>query len=266
MFSILKKKIKNEKPKYGWYVGKIIVYLAVIGCAGLALFIVGFFSSYPLKIIFWIIGFTISIIFLWPALGLTAMNLWIPHRISQYEFMREFKAPQVLDCGCGTGRHAIQMAKQLPERGFLEGIDIYDERAISGSSLERVKRNAALEGVANITNFQKGSIIDIPFDDQRFDIVSVLSVLHEIHNNNDKKKADREIRRVLKDDGLLFMGEWDRRSLQLILFTGIFAFVFKPKIFWEIQLKDHGFEIIKTQNVSGFIDFFAKKNLKTRLD
>ena len=263
---VLKEKTKNEKPKYGWYVGKIIAYLAVIGGAGLALLIGGFFNSYPLNLIFWVIGCTISILFLWPALGLTAMNLWIPRRIPQYDFMREFKAPQVLDCGCGTGRHAIQIAKQLPQGGFLEGIDIYDERAISGSSLERVKRNATLEGVANLTNFQKGSITDIPFEDQRFNIVSILSVLHEIHDNADKEKVYREIRRVLKDDGLLFMGEWNRNSLNLILFTGIFAFVFKPKIFWEMQIKDHGFEIIKKQDVSGFIDFFAKKNLKTRLD
>lgn len=227
---------------------------------GLVVFLLGFFFNYPLNIIFWIIGTVVGIVFLWPALGLTAMNLWIPRQISQYDFMREFNAPQLLDCGCGTGRHAIQMAKQLPQGGFLVGIDIYDAIAISGSSLECVKRNAELEGVATITNFQKGSITDIPFDDRRFDIVSVMSVLHEIHDSNDKEKAFREIYRVLKDDGLLFMGEWNRNSLNLIFFTGIFAFVFKPKIYWEMQLQDNGFKIYKTQDFSGFINFFARKN------
>ena len=251
----------NEKPQYGWYVGKILVFIGAIGIAGLSLFILGFFIYTPWNIICWIAGLAVSLIFLWPTIGFTIMNLWIPKQTARYEFLSDFKAPKILDCGCGTGRHAIQMAKQLPEGGFLTGIDIYDAVAISGSSLERVQKNAELEGVAEITAFQMGSITDIPFEPKTYDIVSVGSVFHELHEEGDKKKAFQEVHRVLKDDGLLFMGEWNRNSWRLIASAGIFAFVFKPKSYWEHELEKNGFTVIKTEEPFGFTDFFAKKNL-----
>ncbi|NVM56137.1 MAG: class I SAM-dependent methyltransferase [Candidatus Helarchaeota archaeon] len=255
----MKNQNKDENPKYGWYVGNIILVIGILGGIGLILFILGFFLSSPINIILWIVGMTLSLVFLWPAVGLTMMNLWVPYIKVEYSFLKECSTPKILDCGCGTGRHAIQMAKQLPEGGFLTGIDIYDSVAISGSSLQRVQKNAELEGVADITEFRVGSITDIPFDEQTFDIVSVGSVMHEVHDDADKAKAYSEIYRVLKDDGLLYFGEWNRRSLKLILFTGIFALVFKSKKYWEIQLKIHGFNVTKTENMVGFIDYFCKK-------
>jgi ubiquinone/menaquinone biosynthesis C-methylase UbiE len=249
-----------EKAKYGWYVGKIILFIGFIGVTGLLLFILGFFFNTPLNVAFWIAGLALTLLFLWPTIGFITMNLWIPRQSAEFGFLNDFKAPKVLDCGCGTGRHALQMAKQLPKGGFLTGIDIYDPIAVSGNSLEKVQRNADLEGVAAITAFQRGSIIEIPFDDQSYDIVRVGSVFHELHAKDDKKRAFTEVRRVLKDDGLLLMGEWDRNSWQLILFAGIFAFVFKPKEYWKQELEKNRFKVINTNNTFGFVDFFAKKH------
>ncbi len=252
---------KQEKPKYGWYVGKVLVFIGLIGIAGLISFIFGFFVTAPLNYVLWIVGIGLSIIFLWPTIGFIAMNLWIPRQTVEFPFLKQFQAPKILDCGCGTGLHAIKMAKQLPKGGSITGIDIYDAVAISGSSLQRARTNAELEGVADKTDFQYGSITEIPFEDQSFDIVSVGSVLHEIHDGNDKDKAYRELFRVLKDEGLLYFGEWNRNSWQLILFAGFFALVFKPKGYWEHNLQAHGFRVMKTENFFGFIDFYAKKHL-----
>jgi ubiquinone/menaquinone biosynthesis C-methylase UbiE len=252
---------KQEKPKYGWYVGKVLLFIGLIGVAGLVSFILGFFVGAPLNYGLWIVGIGFIIIFLWPTIGFIAMNLWIPRQAVEFAFLKQFQAPKILDCGCGTGLHAIKMAKQLPKGGSIIGIDIYDAVAISGNSLQRARTNAGLEGVADKTDFQYGSITEIPFDNQSFNIVSVGSVLHEIHDDKEKEKVYIELFRVLKDEGLLFFGEWNRNSWQLILFAGIFALVFKPKDYWERSLQDHGFRVIKTENFSGFIDFYAKKQI-----
>ena len=73
------------------------------------------------------------------------------------------------------------------------------------------------------------------------------------------KKWLTQVFRVLKDDGLLCFGEWNRNSLNLILFAGIFALVFKPKTYWEAQLEEHGFTVTKIEDVAGFVDFYCKK-------
>ena len=66
--------------------------------------------------------------------------------------------------------------------------------------------------ILNKTTFQYGSATDIPFENERFDIVNVSSVLHEIHDTNGQDKAMLEIYRVLKPGGYLYLSEWNRTS------------------------------------------------------
>ena len=252
--------MKEEKPKYGWYAAEVIKYMGPISIIGIIVIVLGFvFNLLPINIILWIIGIVISIVFFWPTLGLLFGNILIPRMKSNYEFLNAFTSPKILDCGCGTGLHAIKLAKQLCNGGFLEGIDIYDVRAISGNALQRVQKNAELEGVSEKTNFQVGSITDIPFEDNSFDIISVQSVLHELHEEGDDNKAINELYRVLKDDGLLDIGEWNRNSIQCVGMCGIFAPIFKPMTYWETKLHKNGFKVIKKEINGGFVNFFAKK-------
>jgi len=214
----------------------------------------------PINIILLVIGIVISIVFLWPALGLLFGNILIPRMENNFDFLKGFSSPKILDCGCGTGLHAIKLAKELTNGGFLEGIDIYDTRAISGNSLQRVQKNAQLEGVIDKTHFQAGSITEIPFEDYSFDIISVQSVLHELHEKGDDIKALKELHRVLKDDGLLNIGEWNRNSIQCVGMCGIFVAIFKSMNHWERKIQENGFKIFKREINSGFINYFAKKN------
>ncbi len=254
--------MNEEKPKYGWYVKNLILAFSIIGIFGLIVFIIGLNLLGMLGITLSIIGIVLMALFLWPGIGLAAMNIIIDKEDSEVQGMdilSKIQSPSVLDIGCGTGRTAIKIAKSLPKEGHLNGIDIYNVNAISGNSLATVNRNTELEGVNDKTTFQYGSATEIPFEDNKFHIVNLSSVLHEVHNYEDKERAMKEIHRVLKPKGFIFIGEWNRYSWQLILYSGILCIVFQRRKYWNDLIRKQGFTILKYENFGGYGLFIIQK-------
>ena len=254
--------MSKEKPKYGWYVKNLILALNIIGLIGLIAFIIGLMLQEMLGVILIIIGITLMVFFLWPGIGLATMNIILDKADSEVqgmEILGKIQSPRVLDIGCGTGRTAIKIAKSLSKEGHLDGIDIYNVNAISGNSLATVNRNAELEGVSDKSTFQYGSATKIPFEDNKFHIVNLSSVLHEVHSYEDKERTMKEIRRVLKPKGFLLIGEWNRYSWQLILYSGILCIVFKRRKYWEDLIRKQGFAILNYENFGGYGLFIAQK-------
>lgn len=253
---------EEEKPKYGWYVKNLILFFNIIGSFGLIVLIIGLNLLGMLGLFLSIIGITFIILFLWPGIGLSAMNIIINKKDSEVQFidiLTKIQSPSVLDIGCGTGRTAIKIARSLPKGGHLNGIDIYNVNAISGNSLATVNRNAELEGVSDKSTFQYGSATEIPFEDNKFHIVNLSSVLHEVHDYESKERAMKEIHRVLKPTGFLFIGEWNRFSWQLILYSGIFCMVFQRRKYWEDIIRKLGFTIFNYEKFGGYGLFTAQK-------
>ena len=254
--------MKEEKPKYGWYVKNLIIGFNIIGLLGITAFIYGFLINGLLKIILLISGLAIILVFLWPGIGMVMMHLLLLGRIylvSKMKGLDEIENPQILDVGCGTGRTAIRIAKELKNGGYLYGIDIYSKLAIPGNSLDTVQNNAHIEKVENKTTFQYGSATDIPFEDEKFDIVNASSVLHEVHDSNGQENAMQEIYRVLKPGGCFYLSEWNRTSWQCVAFGGLCCFAFKKKDHWKTLLEKYNFKEITYETTAGFGIFTAKK-------
>jgi len=257
--------LKEEKPKYGWYVKNLIIGFNIIGFLGLTAFIYGFLIDGILKIILLISGLVIMFVFLWPGIGMIIMHLFLLRKIPKINLVDRMKAldeiddPQILDVGCGTGRTAIRIAKALKNGGYLYGIDIYSKLAIPGNALDTVQNNARIEEVDVKTTFQYGRATDIPFEDNRFNIVNVSSVLHEVHEPNGQDKAMQEIYRVLKPNGYLYLSEWNRTSWKCIAFTGLCCLAFRNKDHWKNLLKKYNFKEITYENLAGFGIFSAIK-------
>jgi len=254
--------MSEEKPKYGWYVKNLILAFNIIGSCGLIAFIIGLNIIGMLGVILSIMGISLMILFLWPGIGFAALNIIIGKKNSEFQGMDilgKIQSPTVLDIGCGTGRTAIKIAKSLTKGGHLHGIDIYNVNAISGNSLATVNRNAEIEGVNDKSLFQYGSATEIPFEDNKFDIVNLSSVLHEVHNYECKEKAMKEIYRVSKSKGFLLIGEWNRYSWQLILYSGIFCMVFQKRKYWDDLIEKQGFTILNYEKFGGFGLFTAQK-------
>jgi ubiquinone/menaquinone biosynthesis C-methylase UbiE len=104
----------------------------------------------------------------------------------------------VLEIGPGPGTFTIEAAKSVGEQGEFAVVDI--QPAIISRLNDRL-RTADISNV--ITKTADAS--KLPFSDNTFDRVFLIAVLGEIAN---KERALLEIRRVLRDDGLLAIGEF----------------------------------------------------------
>lgn len=104
-----------------------------------------------------------------------------------------FKDKRCLDAGCGGGRGTVLMATA----GAREVV-AYD---LSEQNIATTERNAGLFGLDNVVT-NHGSLLEIPFPDETFDVVWCNGV---VHHTSDPDRALCEVSRVLKKDGFLWL-------------------------------------------------------------
>jgi ubiquinone/menaquinone biosynthesis C-methylase UbiE len=130
-------------------------------------------------------------------------RFWVeaPHPIITRDRLRSILRPQpgerLLEIGVGTGYYSLDLAEWVGPEGTLELFDLQQE------FLDHVMRGAAERGLANLVPTQ-GDATALPYEDASVDAVVLIAVLGEIP---DSAAALREIRRVLKPDGRLVVGE-----------------------------------------------------------
>ena len=125
--------------------------------------------------------------------------------------LRGFDGGRIHDAGCGIGATTIELAQALP-RSEIMGIDLSDpllELAIQATQTADLGGRIA---------FEKADVQKIPYDDDSFDVVINLQMLHIVE---DPVPMLNEIERVLASDGILFMAVI-RRS-----WVGLFDRVFR---------------------------------------
>ena len=104
-----------------------------------------------------------------------------------------FKDKRCLDAGCGGGRGTVLMA-----RAGAKEVVSFD---LSEQNIETTMRNTALFDLHNV-KAQRGSLLELPFPDESFDVVWCNGV---VHHTTDPDQALCEITRVLKLGGKLWL-------------------------------------------------------------
>jgi ubiquinone/menaquinone biosynthesis C-methylase UbiE len=97
----------------------------------------------------------------------------------------------VLDAGCGVGSIALDLAPMIAP-GRVTGIDP------DAGQIDAARRSASERGIEN-AEFQTGSVNELPFAEESFDVVYANAVLIYVR---DPIRALAEFRRVLRPDGL----------------------------------------------------------------
>jgi ubiquinone/menaquinone biosynthesis C-methylase UbiE len=164
----------------------------------------------------------------------------------------------VLDVGSGTGRTAVQIAKRLTT-GKLVGIDIWDTMELGGNSPERAYTNAEIEGVKAKVEFKFGNVLEIPFDNNVFDIVTCSSVLNNLPGEKNRTKALKEIFRVLKPGGKCMLLEPLRNLRTFCAFTPFAVFQLGKKEHWENYAETAGFSKVRFHDEKGIGIFILEK-------
>lgn len=101
-------------------------------------------------------------------------------------------AAHMLDVGCGTGHTALAFAPRVSD---VVAIDLTEAMLLQGQRL------AAEQGIANVT-FQRGDVERLSFAAETFDLVTSR---YSAHHYPHPDEALREIRRVLKPDGVFLL-------------------------------------------------------------
>jgi ubiquinone/menaquinone biosynthesis C-methylase UbiE len=136
-------------------------------------------------------------------------RFWVeaPHPVVTRERLRSVLRPapgeRILEIGPGTGYYTFDMARWVDgsdDEGRPGTVEVFD---IQQEFLDHVMRGAATRGVANVVPTQ-GDATALPYEDESIDAVVLTAVLGEIP---EPAAALREIRRVLKPDGRLVVGE-----------------------------------------------------------
>jgi ubiquinone/menaquinone biosynthesis C-methylase UbiE len=130
-------------------------------------------------------------------------RFWVeaPHPVITRDRLRQVLRPEpgerLLEIGVGTGYYSLDIAGWIAPEGRLELFDLQQE------FLDHVMRGAGERGLTNLVPTQ-GDATALPYEDASMDAVILTAVLGEIP---DTAAALREIRRVLKPDGRLVVGE-----------------------------------------------------------
>ena len=161
--------------------------------------------------------------------------------VSLFEVQKDSK---ILDIGCGGGKNIERFAKQISENGRVVGID-YSEVSVEKST--KLNQEFIDQGIVNVL---QGSVSEMPFYDETFDIVTGFETIYFWPDFiNDLK----EVNRVLKKDGLVFFcNEAVYREGEMEKYDDLVELL-DMKIYSEEVLKD-------SLEQTGFTDFKAYLN------
>jgi ubiquinone/menaquinone biosynthesis C-methylase UbiE len=152
---------------------------------------------------------------------------------------------KVLEIGCGTGSLTIAAKRRVGASGEVVGMDIAPEM-VAAATRKEARRGAGV-------TFRVGSIADIPFPDDRFDVLMFSFMIFHMPDEV-RLKGLAESHRVLKPGGHVFvldaaLPEKARRRRGALMMHDVreLAPALERQGFTEIEMQDSGFSFLGTR-------------------
>jgi ubiquinone/menaquinone biosynthesis C-methylase UbiE len=147
---------------------------------------------------------------------MSVWDLFLRHPKDELQQIPLRRGLTVVDYACGPGHYTIPIAEQVGPDGRVYAVDIQP------MAMETIQRKAARKGLKNITTVLVDSY-DSGLPSASADIVVFLDAFHLVA---DPEVLLREIQRLLKPKGLLFMDSGHLETstvLHRIENTGLFS-------------------------------------------
>lgn len=126
----------------------------------------------------------------WPS-----VEQFINREIGKNGKIGKTKKSKVLEVGCGNGKNLVYIAKHFGSDNIeIFGCDLCDE-------FIDITRKHGIQCV-------KGDVLDLPFEDEEFDVVLSVAVIHHLCSVERRQKSIQEMFRLLKPGGSLFIQVW----------------------------------------------------------
>ena len=162
--------------------------------------------------------------------------------LDSIEFREKHK---VLDIGCATGTLLTELNNRIGEKCELVGIDK------STKNIEKAKKKSQNLNI----KFEEGVIENIQYEDNYFDIVLSTFLFHRL-NIESKKKGMKELKRVLKPNGQLFIIDVGKPNNPYSYFIDLFL-----RFYQEYKSSLHG-EVIDILKENEFMIKFIKNKVR----
>ncbi len=205
------------KPNYGIDALPVIRNLGLISVAGWLLFAASFAVNFFGGFRNMFLGFGVSF-------AITALLMLVYAKFGKFRHrdrmlkMIDWRGDEnVLDVGTGRGLLMIGAAKRLTS-GKAVGIDIFNKGDLSGNSPENGLKNAEIEGVSSKIEIRNEDAREMSFADGAFDVVLSNLCLHNIPDDDGRRKACTEIVRVLKPGGVAVISDFKNTKLYQEIF------------------------------------------------
>ena len=146
-------------------------------------------------------------------------------------------AETVLDVGCGHGLLLIGAAKRVP-RGCAIGVDLWSQVDQKSNSAAATLANARAERVEDRVEVRDADMRALPLDDSSVDVVVSSLAIHNVTGDAERRKAIREMVRVLKPGGRVgildiahvgdYAKEFRAAGMSVVELHGITPWIYPP--------------------------------------
>ena len=167
-----------------------------------------------------------------------------PIRKKNIEIAKAYKKNRIIDLGCGTGSQCLMLLKQGLS---VTGLDNSDKM------LTVARKKIQRDGV-----FYLGDITSNNFSDSQFDCVFITLVLHP----NDQatiKKIIKEAKRIIDDDGIIVITDYDKKSHFKGKVVGLFI-----RIIESCANQSHRTNYFSFMNQGGIVTILKKQRYQIK--
>lgn len=162
---------------------------------------------------------------------------------------KSYENKSIVNINAGFDETTVYLKQVFPQ-STIQILDFYDAKKHTEISIKRARKAYPLA-----KSCQTISTLHIPIRFQSIDLIFLVLAAHEIRDSNERTLFFKEIHRILKPNGEVYMVEHLRNIPNFLAFNIGFLHFYSKKN-WMNNFKGAGFDIVEEKKHTPFISIF----------